>query len=152
MEARETSKTLSCFTENLKMISVIVLSAQPEQHRLVWKTLSALSFYSAKPFVRGKVSVVSNCRNFIFWTRVLKLKMAAKQELNHKFKRGKNWKQDKSEGEAAMPVLKPPDPECTFVLGAFLIVLPWQPEQCWKALSLWYWLKMIFSIMHLASN
>lgn len=34
------------------------------------------------------------------------------------------------EGEAAVPALKPPYPEYTFVLGGFLIALPRQPEQC----------------------
>lgn len=43
--------------------------------------------------------------------------MAVKQEPNHNYKR--ELKQEQSEGEAEMPALKPPDPECTFVLGAF---------------------------------
>lgn len=51
--------------------------------------------------------------------------MSAKQEPNQKFKKEEKPKNKaKNEGATEMAALKPPYPECTFVLGGFLIALP----------------------------
>ena len=84
--------------------------------------------------------------SFFEETKQFELRMAARQETKSgDWKGGEKTKEEaRARGEAEMPALKKKKkrkknlsyPECTFVLGGFLIALPWQPEQCWKALSL----------------
>lgn len=145
-------QTLSSSLQYLWKMSVIVLSVQSKLQNLsVNAILSACHFVPWMLFTREGVTSL-NCRNFIFEIKTVQFEKRQWNKKQIRNSKEKKLKQGKNEGEAEMPALKPPYPECTFVLGGFLIALSWQPEQCWKALSLQCRLKMIFSIMHLASN
>lgn len=71
-----------------------------------------------------------NFLNFLVRTNLLKLRKGSKTRAKSQIQKEEKLKQGEREGEAAVPALKPPYPEYTFVLGGFLIALPRQPEQC----------------------
>lgn len=54
----------------------------------------------------------------------VKIENGSKTRTKSEIQKEEKLKQGKYEGEAAMPALKPPYPEYTFVLGGFLIALP----------------------------
>lgn len=54
----------------------------------------------------------------------VKIENGSKTRTKSEIQKEEKLKQGKCEGEAAMPALKPPYPEYTFVLGGFLIALP----------------------------
>ena len=157
MKREETGQTESLSTEYLWRIRALVLSALP------YTSISyQIPFCERVIALHESFSTSKTCDcsgivgNLIsFETKLLKLRMEGKQGAYQNLEKEARVKQGKNDGEAEMPALKHPLSWvhiCSLWVFYFFIALPWQPEQCWKALSLWCWLKMIFPIMHLASN